>query len=936
MIKLSALNVVHQMGIPFLVDGVIGNSHGDKQNVNGIKITNVAVDYSECFVRPRIWVKSHFMTSEKSAVWYELQTPSADYRRYYEPFLWIATLGIYFFAFINDPSGPGSKCCLENFRLDFRTWLDNHFQNTKQQDRDDVYHKSWLAQVDNAVDFRQYISAHNEWLWHELSGIKDLGFRNADFPIWSEICTLNAISRSYEGPDEENVVTTPYVYSIFEKMYGPYLKKVVAPQRMHAVEVPVRRQKPSEEEQHYVPSVGDVVAIAADRDGYWSNKQTSPRIPGISQWSDGYWFGWVKRIDNNEVKIIWLYSPEDTILDPETYPYPNELFFSDHCNCLDGSAVLSISDISGKVDVVFCPPDDNNLPKNQFFVRQIYRVANPAFLSLQISHLAEIIRSPQAACEGEEDSAISQHKEIKRKYIPGDTILYAPMDGNLLEPVVVTKFNDDDASVTVRRLVRQCALTPDAKPNELIFSDDFQDIPSWTVARRCYVKVFSLDSPIEAPYNRNGTGDFFYIRTDHPPLPESLHQGFDHDTPISKPLLRGLDLFCGGGLFGRGLEESGVVKMHWAVDIDGGPLHTYRANVANVNDIKLYLGNVNNYLKSAILGEYSEETGIPRPGEVDVICAGSPCQGFSLSNPLRNEENSVRKCALVCSLATAVDVYRPKYAILENVTAIAWDRKRADETVENTYATILSAMVGMGYQAKTFVCDAWSHGNAQQRSRVILALTKRGYKPLSRPPRSHSHPEEQKQNRSIGRREHRFNARELDGMCPFPPMTIREAYKHLPDIGDGHVMLPIRYPDHLVVNRYNSKIQKLMTQIPRYLPNVKAKGRENRGKRPSKSVGPLENKSCKSFTRTRLEGLCPTVQTAQDPRCIMARGVSLHPEQHRVLSLEELKIAQGFPEEEILLGSTSLRLHVVGNSVARGVSLALGIALREAYLAEED
>jgi DNA (cytosine-5)-methyltransferase 1 len=157
-------------------------------------------------------------------VWYELQTPSANYRRYYEPFLWIATLGIYFFAYINDPSGPGSECCLENFRLDFRTWLDNHFRNRKRQDGDDIYHESWLAQVNNAVDFRQYVSAHHEWLWHELNGIRDLGFHNADIPIWSEICTLNAIPRGYEGQDEEDVVTTPYVYSIFEKMYGPYLK----------------------------------------------------------------------------------------------------------------------------------------------------------------------------------------------------------------------------------------------------------------------------------------------------------------------------------------------------------------------------------------------------------------------------------------------------------------------------------------------------------------------------------------------------------------------------------------------------------------------------------------------------------------------------------------------------------------------------------------
>jgi DNA (cytosine-5)-methyltransferase 1 len=164
------------------------------------------------------------LTRYKKPVWYELGTPSGNYQQYYEPFLWLVTLGIHFFAYINHPSGPGAQCCLENFRRDFRTWLNNQFENRKHRDGDEQYHKAWLAQVGNAEDFRQYVSAHSGWLWHELNHISDLGLHCYKIPLWGEICTMTAIPSSHQGKGKDNVVTTPYVYSIFENMYGPYLK----------------------------------------------------------------------------------------------------------------------------------------------------------------------------------------------------------------------------------------------------------------------------------------------------------------------------------------------------------------------------------------------------------------------------------------------------------------------------------------------------------------------------------------------------------------------------------------------------------------------------------------------------------------------------------------------------------------------------------------
>lgn len=113
---------------------------------------------------------------------------------------------------------------MENFRRDFRTWLNDQFKKRKYQNGGEQYHKAWLEQVGNAEDFRQYVSAHCGWLWHELNHIRDLGLHSYEIPLWGEVCTMTAIPRAHQGKGEENVVTTPYIYSIFEKMYGPYLK----------------------------------------------------------------------------------------------------------------------------------------------------------------------------------------------------------------------------------------------------------------------------------------------------------------------------------------------------------------------------------------------------------------------------------------------------------------------------------------------------------------------------------------------------------------------------------------------------------------------------------------------------------------------------------------------------------------------------------------
>lgn len=93
---------------------------------------------------------------------------------------------------------------------------------------------------------------------------------------------------------------------------------------------------------------------------------------------------------------------------------------------------------------------------------------------------------------------------------------------------------------------------------------------------------------------------------------------------------------------------------------------------------------------------------------------------------------------MVASVAAFVDAYRPKYAILENVPAMAENSLRNPN--ENVFSQILATFVAMGYQASQYLLDSWSIGNLQCRSRLFISIAAPGLKPIPRPMSTHSHP----------------------------------------------------------------------------------------------------------------------------------------------------------------------------------------------------
>lgn len=74
-----------------------------------------------------------------------------------------------------------------------------------------------------------------------------------------------------------------------------------------------------------------------------------------------------------------------------------------------------------------------------------------------------------------------------------------------------------------------------------------------------------------------------------------------------------------------------------------------------------------------------------------------------------------------------------------------------------------------------------------------------------------------------------------------------------------------------------------------------------------------------------------TVTTMPSPGC-GKKGRTIHWDEQRCLSILEARRGQGFPDAEVLLGSKATQYKLVGNSVAREVSLALGVVVTQAVM----
>lgn len=165
---------------------------------------------------------------------------------------------------------------------------------------------------------------------------------------------------------------------------------------------------------------------------------------------------------------------------------------------------------------------------------------------------------------------------------------------------------------------------------------------------------------------------------------------------IEKKLLTGytfIDLFAGLGGFRIALESLGakcVYSSEWDIPVQ----MVYAENFGDVPE-----GDITQI----------DENNIP---DFDILCAGFPCQAFSISGKQRGFDDS--RGTLFFDVARIVKAKRPKIVFMENVKNFAThDGGKTLEVVRGT-------MEELGYTFYQKVLNAVDYGIPQKRERIYM------------------------------------------------------------------------------------------------------------------------------------------------------------------------------------------------------------------------
>ncbi|WP_177388669.1 DNA cytosine methyltransferase [uncultured Campylobacter sp.] len=154
-----------------------------------------------------------------------------------------------------------------------------------------------------------------------------------------------------------------------------------------------------------------------------------------------------------------------------------------------------------------------------------------------------------------------------------------------------------------------------------------------------------------------------------------------------------IDLFCGIGGIRLGMEKQGL-KCIMSCDINSECRKTYYENFGEKP-----LGDIIKINKDSI-------------PQHDILCAGFPCQPFSISGRQRGFEDT--RGTLFFEICKIASIKKPPVIFLENVKHLVYHDKG------NTLRTIISKLQELGYSISWKVLNGINFGVPQNRERIVI------------------------------------------------------------------------------------------------------------------------------------------------------------------------------------------------------------------------
>ncbi len=310
------------------------------------------------------------------------------------------------------------------------------------------------------------------------------------------------------------------------------------------------------------------------------------------------------------------------------------------------------------------------------------------------------------------------------------------------------------------------------------------------------------------------------------------------------------------------------------------------------------------------------------PGDLDVMFAGPPCQGFSMigSRVVWDERNNLFREVL--RLAGEL---RPRAVVIENVPGLV--------TLANGayLRAILAGLRDCGYQAACAELLAAQYGAPQMRWRLVVVA----WRDDLGIPAGYGFPTPSVGQSQIG---------DLLPNCTIRPdetrgfITTREAIGDLPAVQAGEQVdryvgppstdyqrlmrqgLADELYNHYAAKLSPANLERLHLLKPgqdwRDLPHDLLPGGMQRA---------LRKDHTRRYRRMTWDGIPRSVITRfRDPKS----GEYIHPEQNRTITIREAARLQGFPDRFAFHGSRSSQYEQVGNAVPVQLATAIGYEVR--------
>ncbi|KAJ0090430.1 hypothetical protein Patl1_13960 [Pistacia atlantica] len=402
-----------------------------------------------------------------------------------------------------------------------------------------------------------------------------------------------------------------------------------------------------------------------------------------------------------------------------------------------------------------------------------------------------------------------------------------------------------------------------------------------------------------------------------------------------------LDFFAGCGGLSDGLQRAGkcVSQTRWAIEYEEPAGETFQLNhpealvfIKNCNVILRAImsacGDADDCISTPEASELAakldekEINNLPRPGQVEFINGGPPCQGFSGMNRFNQSPWSKVQCEMILAYLSFADYFRPGFFLLENV------RNFVSFNKGQTFRLTLASLLKMGYQVRFGILEAGAYGVSQSRKRALIWAASPEETLPEWPEPMHVFAGPELKVKLSGNSQYAAVRSTATG-APFRSITVRDTIGDLPAVENGASVTTMEYTDE-PVSWFQKKIRGDMLLLSDHI---------------SKEMNEL------NFIRLDWEGNFPTSIT--DPQPMGKVGMCFHPDQDRILTVREcarsqcqlvsevIGIAiiecfliflfmQGFSDSYKFAGNIQHKHRQIGNAVPPPLSFALGRKLKEA------